>query len=693
MGARILTAEDGVPELAEALQRRELVFLFGAGLSAEWPATLPTADELTGALRGMLERAISGKLDMPRGAIAYLESIKLEALLNQFADVIGHEALSFYDILKPSSHAEYGPNARHYLLAILALHGFCRTFATVNFDTAMEEALKELGVQHVVPEVAGRREASIYRALDAESASPVVSVLKLHGTLSASDPLNSRLLATIERVGIGLPDYKAKALAALTEKNSTCILGYNYRRTDVDVFPILRAVQDGGRVYWHVRTDDPALIDKDVAALVARRGGFFFTGDLTDALLCVAQRVGLPQARDICEDHVHGLAERHLRQHAMDDQRRMELREFSTRYEARTMRSGSVGRLMLAAILQRPGFFELSKTLNDIVTADLPLLKPEHCYAYYTNLAENRRNVGQLGAAVDAHRQALDVLASVSFDPSRRDFLAAREHIRIASEQIGCAKATAKSMLRKPRGLISATSYVARAARNLRQARVLTSRARVRMDDFERSTLLSMMSFEVGDFFQAITEGGLFMALHLRKRGKAVFAALAAALRVPAFLAELAYRHSVAHFPTQASSWYFFQLHRMLECRLLRTRRVDRIVPEILERARTYFSWNAPEGEASYVPASEGGSNLVLARALMLIYENNRNCVELLQTALRDYRSEKHLSGIFKALLYTMLWYERQGDVSRIRSLLQDARSALAGYQTGSAKDASTATG
>jgi len=252
----ILSPEQAVPRLAAALREGRLAFLFGAGVSAEYPTKLPMADDLKKAIFEMLERSVPPGVDLPQEALTYLHSFQLERLLNQLTDVLGTDALRFYDILKREEHELYGPNARHFLMASLARSGSCGLFLTVNFDTAFEQALQELQVPHVVPEQNASTEARVYTQLATTRKTATTAVLKLHGTLTPADTANATLLATVERVGIGLPEYKRKAIDRIQRQNELCLLGYGCEHEDLDVFPVLRSCESGLPLYWYVHAVD-----------------------------------------------------------------------------------------------------------------------------------------------------------------------------------------------------------------------------------------------------------------------------------------------------------------------------------------------------------------------------------------------------------------------------------------------------
>jgi len=106
----------------------------------------------------------------------------------------------------------------------------------------------------------------------------------------------------------------------------------------------------------------------------------------------------------------------------------------------------------------------------------------------------------------------------------------------------------------------------------------------------------------------------------------------------------------------------------------------DTLVVQALNRARAFYSWGAPHDDRFEQPTSDGNPAVALTRALQLILEDNERGVDLLNKAQEFFVQEEHPSGAFKAVLYKMIWFERQGDVDRLSQLFFEGTDVLGKY-------------
>jgi hypothetical protein len=126
-----------IARVARSIELGRLAFVFGAGVSIEYPSLLPMT--VTGRLPGLVDLVLdvlqekAGALGEP--ATCLLRRAKLEHLLDHLHRTIGDEVFKF---LTPLGKGR--PNLRHHALAMLCERFECRRFMTVNFDTLFEDA-------------------------------------------------------------------------------------------------------------------------------------------------------------------------------------------------------------------------------------------------------------------------------------------------------------------------------------------------------------------------------------------------------------------------------------------------------------------------------------------------------------------------------------------------------------------------
>jgi hypothetical protein len=165
----------------EHARRGELVVMAGAGVSAGWPAAVPSWNPLNEKIFHALRERIATGIEKP-GVLEPLEAAVASArALNRFppdyqAQLIEEMCGIRYFQGLQALDIEQG-NAAHEAIAALAAGGALRAVVTTNFDRLIERALERLGVAFTP----AFDEAS-FTALRADAPLPVI---KVHGCVSS----------------------------------------------------------------------------------------------------------------------------------------------------------------------------------------------------------------------------------------------------------------------------------------------------------------------------------------------------------------------------------------------------------------------------------------------------------------------------------------------------------------------------
>lgn len=213
-------------ELATAAWQGRLTWMFGAGISLDWPTCCPTwRTMVTEILRTLVP-------DFPEDAMRpHMELLFNEVFLQQLDRVLGRQAAT--DALRACLGAEH-PNRLHRSAAWFLKHGYGRVLTT-NFDEMIEVASQQLADESPLDH---RR------------------FLKLHGTLS--DPTSARF--TVDNVFAPLPP-GVRAQAQDMLRQSVLVVGGYSGMDEFDVMPTLLNRELGTRVVWvhHEPELDPVV--------------------------------------------------------------------------------------------------------------------------------------------------------------------------------------------------------------------------------------------------------------------------------------------------------------------------------------------------------------------------------------------------------------------------------------------------
>lgn|GEM_PF-4954414 len=251
--------------LAKTLLGRRRAWWLGAG--ASFAGGVPTVHPLRARiLRG---------LGLDREDVALLEekAIPFEGLFE--ALLRGSDCAALLQVYRSTQ-----PVLAHLLLARLAEHGLVRTVVTTNFDTLVEDAFADRGVQFDLYST-DEALASIDWSGDR------IRVVKLHGSIDAPD----ELAVTIRRVAARhLAERRGEVIRQLFDHEpdgGLVILGYSCS-DHFDVSPAACRYSRVDRCVWYVAHDATASESVAVAPLTETHPGNPFSGYDARSATCVA---------------------------------------------------------------------------------------------------------------------------------------------------------------------------------------------------------------------------------------------------------------------------------------------------------------------------------------------------------------------------------------------------------------------
>lgn len=233
----------------DALRRREVVLLCGAGISLSPPSTLP--DWKT--LRDETVNAVAGE-------DAYLRPLAAKATARELLSVPGSRGLAPEVVASIISSVTGGyfqaltalrgtaPNGNHVAVARTARRGLIRHIISTNWDGLIEAALEQEGVPFQV-----FRTNEEFAACDPDADPPGVCVYKIHGCLTVPESITAR----IEDEARGLPEARAAVLRALLRRFLLVLWGYSGQdlKIDLDYLQMLECEPASPGFLWNLHAD------------------------------------------------------------------------------------------------------------------------------------------------------------------------------------------------------------------------------------------------------------------------------------------------------------------------------------------------------------------------------------------------------------------------------------------------------
>jgi len=636
-------------ELANSLLSKNLIFFFGAGLSFEYPSLLPLAmnSSLPGlkqSLAEMLVRTIP--VDLLKPVTEDLEKLTLEHLLDQCARILGEDALDLLDVLDATKLSS-SPNYRHYVLALLAKHGLCRYFFTVNFDNLLETAFEDFTIPLLVPEKTDR-EARGYRTAMQSSRSQNW-LFKLHGTIEKK----ASLLTTVEKIANGLPTYKQSLLQHLFSAHDTFFIGYS--DNDLDVFPFLKRIASAQKIFWYQHSEPP---QEHIRRFLTTRPHHIFVGDLDDILNAVLRQLTLSDNLILSKLNVSSLEEIQEVESSTISRRKDQITAYFGNYQDRLI-SPEAARLILSNTV---GIDKISirKTLLD--SLEFQNLAPTLRYSYYAELAERSYSDGDLSNASKNRKLALSNLPSARFPSNFALRTLLEQKMRLRGDHL----ASFRKRSRIPSLIIAVVLSLEIRFRLLLQGHRLTS--------FDRGTFKSMFNFHAGTRWQALTERILLNLAVTSTNGKPSLRRKLKKhiMRVAATVAEFRYRRA-RKLDRQSAGWNLLHTQRLAEAILHKRGYCSEEARELIFKTRV---WGRVE-DSSDKPKDYLGPH----EGLMLFHQRNYpEAIRILKLTSDYYEKTNHLTGKIKTMLFLALCYRELGDNDQLQKCLARYNQLSKGY-------------
>lgn len=641
-------------DLATSLERRNLVFFSGAGLSREYPSLAPLVVEKEGGLPGINKLLVNMLVEacpaFEEPITKSVEGKALEYLLGSISEIAGPAT---FEILKIFESQQLGarPNYRHYALALIAKAGFCSMLFTMNFDDFLEKAMRELGVPGItIPEMAPTRveEARLYaRALHAPAPGSVY-LFKLHGSVGSP----RSFLTTVEALGFGLPRHKEALLTSALTANSCFFMGY--RAGDLDVFPLLQAIPRDRQIFWYERPGAETQLDapgfRALRLLLAGRRHAVLIGDLSEILRDILKRIEVEDAPALVGSGISALSDAGNLERAAVADRTAAILDFSRGFASRVL-PGSTARLIASTLIRLdiPHGTEIRDRL--FASIDAATLSPEAKLQYLGQLAEREWNHGHLSEAIRVRADAIaESRRRRDTDPRHRR----EQRIRIGRDYLALFRRNSDYRL------------LASALGHLYLAFSETLLYRGSASEIAEGRFRVMLLSQVARAFHARTETHLGTLLALRLGGARDLLAERQAernLKRNAAIAECLYRRCL-RYRDYGFGWISLCTRNLSESIMHRRGSCPAEAKALIADARRPLLWQEQLAD----PEAELGPH----EGLRLYYDGAvAEALARLNDTLEYYGRTGHLSGKVKTLLFKALCHQGLGEHAEARECLQ----------------------
>jgi hypothetical protein len=223
-----VTETEALDLIVQKIREKRLALLCGAGVSRESPANLPLARELTS---GLVE-AIATRVSKVSEKIEEVRALALEDFITRAGWGLEFAIDEIY-----GSHVR--PTAWHVLIAQLLKAKHVQHVFTTNFDTLLEQAVREAGLSIPFDVDAFTDEFVVVRQ-DSANLRKKPEIVHLHGVARHVNPV-------VTLVDLATPGENADRLASLVEfieERDNLLLTVGYSASDADVSQVLEAVSD-----------------------------------------------------------------------------------------------------------------------------------------------------------------------------------------------------------------------------------------------------------------------------------------------------------------------------------------------------------------------------------------------------------------------------------------------------------------
>ncbi|MCD7882752.1 MAG: SIR2 family protein [Lachnospiraceae bacterium] len=226
-------------ELSEAIEKKKLVVVAGAGISKDTPANLPSWWDYNQLLIEMIGKLGAEEIGESENLLDVEKAVRTipvtsisEFFVNRIAGKSYFPLLSLLDGVQPNIH--------HNMLADLAEKGILKAIITTNFDTLIEKAFINKGIL--------AHSFTMSSEFTVDSLQDDFPIFKIHG--SADNPLYA--IDTVSQKMQGLSEEKRYILKTLFAENHILFMGFSGEDYlfGSDYIPIQSNKKNGYGITW-----------------------------------------------------------------------------------------------------------------------------------------------------------------------------------------------------------------------------------------------------------------------------------------------------------------------------------------------------------------------------------------------------------------------------------------------------------
>lgn len=236
--------KEQIDNIADVMQKDELVVFVGSGASIAAPSNLPSGVRMRNDIIHELCKRDTLFKEYEKEIIA--KDINPEMVYSIIFQSIGRDLFKTYDICNSKQF-----NANHLFLAQAAKSGKLSTIVTTNFDHLIEDAMQYLGLRPQEDYYVYKDGNGFKAYLETRKTNPdkrKIHIIKIHGSI---EDQNSMII-TMNQTGKGLSEEQANLLDYLLQEKYFLFVGYS--GNDVDIYPKLHRSKGKG-IWWVVLPD------------------------------------------------------------------------------------------------------------------------------------------------------------------------------------------------------------------------------------------------------------------------------------------------------------------------------------------------------------------------------------------------------------------------------------------------------
>lgn len=227
--------EDIFQEIVEKIKARNVIFFVAAGVSYDYPASLPIANTL---FEEIFLSIFDDVIDKQELLNTLKNKLRFEVFFQIFTDLFGKKAIDLLDILRLGK-----PNHNHIFLSELAKNKFISTILTTNFDSLIEQEFQKNKIKFSL----------LYKDIHFKNykSTTGVQILKLHGSFVDKDKtdVSDSILISVNQVGKKVSKLKKNTLKKLLTDKDIIFIGYS-GMDDFDILPIFLTTKSDKSIYW-----------------------------------------------------------------------------------------------------------------------------------------------------------------------------------------------------------------------------------------------------------------------------------------------------------------------------------------------------------------------------------------------------------------------------------------------------------